>query len=397
MSRGSTYLSMGFAYIGHTYSHLFPPIFYVVVLTLENEWSLSHGEAITLIVTGNILYGVLSPLAGWLSDRWSLIGMVGVYFFGLGAAMTATGFADTPFAIAFWLATCGAFGAIYHPVGIAWLVRVAVNRGTAMGIVGLFGGFGPAIAAPVAGFLVATISWRAAFIVPGIVVLVTGALFAVLVWRGVIVDNKEDRVAHEAAPRHEIVRAFIVLAFTMLCTGLIYNAIQPALPKFFSERASDLSGGIVGITLMVSAVYAVAGILQVAAGYLADRFPLRRVYLLTFICQVPVLILAANLSETALFAVAIMMVTLNVSSLPAENALVARYAPKDWRGLVFGLKFVIGFGFAGVGTLLEGALYDLTGGFYWLFVVLAAVAAVAAVGSLLLPGQTQTETAPATN
>ena len=91
-----------------------------------------------------------------------------------------------------------------------------------------------------------------------------------------------------------------------------------------------------------------------------------------------------------------MMVTLNVSSLPAENALVARYAPKDWRGLVFGLKFVIGFGFAGVGTLLEGALYDLTGGFYWLFVVLAAVAAVAAVGSLLLPGQTQTKTAPAT-
>ena len=381
MSRGSTYLSMGFAYIGHTYSHLFPPIFYVVVLTLENEWSLSHGEAITLIVTGNILFGVLSPLAGWLSDRWSLVGMVGVYFFGLGAAMTATGFADTPFAIACWLAACGAFGAIYHPVGIAWLVRVAVNRGTAMGIVGLFGGFGPAIAAPVAGFLVAAISWRAAFIVPGIVVLVTGALFAVLVWRGVIVDNKEDRVAQEAAPRHEIVRAFIVLAFTMLCTGLIYNAIQPALPKFFSERASDLSGGIVGVTLMVSAVYAVAGILQVAA---------------TFICQVPVLILAANLSETALFAVAIMMVTLNVSSLPAENALVARYAPKDWRGLVFGLKFVIGFGFAGVGTLLEGALYDLTGGFYWLFVVLAAVAAVAAVGSLLLPGQTQTKTAPAT-
>jgi MFS family permease len=395
MSQRSAYVSMGFAYIGHTFSHLFPPIFYVVVLSLEDELSLSHGEAITLIVVANILYGVLSPVAGWLSDRWSVVGMVGVYFFGLGAAMVATGFASHPFAIAFWLAVCGVFGSIYHPVGIAWLVRSAINRGTALGVVGLFGGFGPAIAAPVAGFLVVAVSWRAAFIVPGAVILATAVVFAFLVWRRVIVETKEDRAPHEAAARHEIVRAFIILAFTMFCTGLIYTATQPALPKFFSERAGDLSQSIIGITLMVSVVYAVAGVMQVAAGYLADRFPLRRVYLLSFVCQVPVLMLAATLDETALFVVAIFMVTLNVGSLPAENALVARYAPKDWRGLVFGLKFVIGFGFAGVGTLLEGALYDLTGGFYWLFVILAAVAAVGGLTSILLPGRAQTENAPA--
>ena len=200
-------------------------------------------------------------------------------------------------------------------------------------------------------------------------------IFVVLIWQGTIADSSEDRAPQEAAAAMKSSVPSIVLAFTMLCTGLIYNATQPALPKFFSERASDLGGGILGVTLMVSAVYATAGILQVAAGYMADRFPLRRVYLLSLVGQVPMLILAANLSETALLAVAIMMVTLNVGSLPAENALVARYAPKDWRGLVFGLKFVIGFGFAGVGTLLEGALYDLTGGFYWLFVVLATVAA----------------------
>ena len=63
--------------------------------------------------------------------------MVGVYFVGLGAAMIGTGFADSPFTIAFGLAACGAFGAIYHPVGISWLVQSAVNRGTALGIVGL--------------------------------------------------------------------------------------------------------------------------------------------------------------------------------------------------------------------------------------------------------------------
>ena len=70
----------------------------------------------------------------------------------------------------------------------------------------------------------------------------------------------------------------------------------------------------------------------------------------------------------------------------------AHYAPKVWCSLVFELKFVIGLGIAGVSTLLEGALYDITGGFYWLFVVLATVATVI---SLILPGRIQSKAAPA--
>lgn len=387
MDQRSARMSLGFAYIGHTYAHLFPPIFYVVVLGLERDLPLSHGEAISLIVVGNVLYGLLAPVAGWLSDRWSAVGMVGVFFFGLGAAMVLTGFAGSPSAIALGLGVCGVFGAIYHPVGMAWLVRNAVNRGTALGIAGMFGGMGPAIAAPMAGVLMAAAGWRAAFVVPGVLILATALLFLVLVRLGMVVETKQDRVPEGSAGRHEMVRAFIVLALTMLCTGFIYNATQPALPKLFSERLGDMTSGILGVSLMVSAVYFVAGILQVVAGRLADRYPLRLVYLLSFVFQVPLLLLAADMGGSVLFVAAIAMVTFNVGSLPAENALVARYAPSHWRGLVFGLKFVIGFGFAGTGVLLEGMLYDLTGDFHWLFVVLAGFAAIAAAISLALPGQ----------
>ena len=66
-----------------------------------------------------------------------------------------------------------------------------------------------------------------------------------------------------------------------------------------------------------------------------------------------------------------------------------------WRGFVFGLKFIIGFGVAGTGVLLEGALYDLTGGFTWLFAMLAAAAALAAATGLLLPGGPRPEAARA--
>ena len=75
--------------------------------------------------------------------------------------------------------------------------------------------------------------------------------------------------------------------------------------------------------------------------------------------------------------VALIMVTINVGALPAENSLVARYAPSQWRGLAFGLKFILAFGVSGLGVLLEGKLYDYTGDFYWLFIILACVATVA--------------------
>ena len=43
MSTTNARLSLGFSCIGHTYSHLFGPIFYVAALSLENDLGLTHG------------------------------------------------------------------------------------------------------------------------------------------------------------------------------------------------------------------------------------------------------------------------------------------------------------------------------------------------------------------
>ena len=130
MSPLSTRLSLGFACVGHTYSHLFQPIFYVTVLSLEGELGLSHGKVVVLILAGNLLFGFAAPLAGWLGDRWSSIGMMALFFLGTGAGMVMTGLASTPFGIALGLAVTGLMASIYHPVGTAWLVsRLGSSRG----------------------------------------------------------------------------------------------------------------------------------------------------------------------------------------------------------------------------------------------------------------------------
>lgn len=393
MTLDSARLSVGFSFVGHTYSHLFAPILFVVALSLERQWGLTHGEAVTLVVLGNVLFGVTAPLAGWLGDRWSSTGMMALFFIGTGVGMMACGLASGPAMITVCLAVTGLFASIYHPVGIAWLVRNAVKRGTVLGLNGLFGAAGPAVAALSAGLLTEAFGWRSAFLVPGAVMIFTGVLFLLLLFKGLIEDSKEDRRTDPPASREDRVRAFLVLMVTMVCVGLIYQATQAGLPKVFSERLIGVNGeGILGASMAVAAVYLVASLLQVPAGYLADRYPLRTIYILTFLLQVPVLMLAAFLGGGMLMLVAVVMVSANLGALPAENALIARYTPVGWRGFVFGLKFILAFGLCGgLGVGMEGLLYDWSGGFSWLFTVLAALAAMGAVAGLLLPVERREE------
>ncbi|MEO5335536.1 MAG: MFS transporter [Magnetospirillum sp. WYHS-4] len=383
----SSRLILAFSCLGHLYSHLGAPIFFVVALALEREWGLSHGETVGLIVVGNLLYGLGAPLAGWLSDRWSAPGMMAAFFLGTGFGLFLAGLAGTPGEVMAALAVTGLFGSIYHPVGIAWLIKHAVNRGAALGINGIFGGVGPAVAALSAGLLTDLFGWRMAFLAPSVAMVATGVVFLAMLRRGIIVESAQDRRTDPPASRRDQVRAFLVMSLTMICTGLIYQATQSGLPKIFTERLVTDAGGVLGASMGVALVYLVAGALQVPAGWLADRYPLKTIYIGTLLAQVPLLVLAGSMVGLPLVGLAMAMVSANVGLLPAENALIARYSPSRWRGLAFGLKFVLAFGVAGLGVKMEGMLYDATGGFSALFTVLAVLASLAFLFALLLPGE----------
>ncbi len=139
MSAGSARLSLVFSCLGHAYMHLFTAFYFVIVLALEVDWRLPYHKLIELWTLGALLVGLGALPAGWLGDRWSASGMMVVYFLGLGLSGIVCGLLDTPAAMLLGLASIGIFASIYHPVGIAWLVRNAEIRGTALGVNGIFG------------------------------------------------------------------------------------------------------------------------------------------------------------------------------------------------------------------------------------------------------------------
>jgi len=152
-------LSLIYASGGHTLMHLMAAYYFVIVLAIEKEWGLAYSDLIELWSLGALLIGVGAIPAGWLADRWSAAGMMAVMFFGLGAASVVCANAGTPAQMTFGLALIGLFASIYHPVGIAWVVRNAERRGKALGLNGLFGSLGIASSGLVSGLLIDLYGW----------------------------------------------------------------------------------------------------------------------------------------------------------------------------------------------------------------------------------------------
>ena len=384
MNKLSNGLTVGFTSAAHTLSHLVVLLYATVVLALEREWGLSYSELFALSIPMSVMFGAGALPAGWLADRWSAPGMIAVFYFGVGGAAILTSFAATPLGIFVGLTLIGTFAAIYHPVGIPWLIKNAANRGRALGINGVFGSVGTAGAAVVAVFLAEYVSWRAAFFVPGAITIAVGAAF-ILIWRmGLLHEAREDARTNDAAPTHEMRRVFTILACTVLCTGLIYQITSFALPKIFAERLTGAS--VAGIGFMVTFVYALSAVAQVIGGELADRYPMKTVYVAVQVLQVPVIAAGMVLYHPALIGVAAVMVSLNVAGQPAENTLLARYTPSKWRARAFGAKFVLTLGVSAGGVALIPLVHRLTGTLDALFIALGAFAAAAAAIAMLLPG-----------
>jgi MFS family permease len=363
-----------------------------VLLALEGRWGMSYGDLLSLSLGGFVLFGLGALPAGWLGDRWSAEGMMVIFFIGTGGAAIATGLTDGPVALALGLAAIGLFGSIYHPVGTAWLVRDAKNRGRALGVNGIAGSIGLAAAAFVAGALAQAIGWRAAFIIPGALCATTGAVLLCCMRGGGVAAA--DRRPEPEATRNDVVRTFIVLSFTMLADGTISQSITVALPKAFAAGLTGLTdGGTLDAGGFVTLVFLVAATAQLAGGWLADRFAMKAVYVLAWAAQVPLFVVAARASNVPLLGAMIAVNYLGVLSVPAENALLARYSPPQWRATAFGAKFLLALGVSTIGVKLVAVIYDGAGSFAPLWLTLAGCAGFVAAAGLFLPGRLR-RTAP---
>jgi FSR family fosmidomycin resistance protein-like MFS transporter len=376
-----------FSNVGHSFSHMFTVLYATAVLYLPAVFDMAYGELLGLSSLGLVLFGVAALPAGWLGDRWSQIGMMVIFFLGIGAGAIVIGLAKGPEGLFVGLTLVGLFASIYHPVGIAWVVAWAKKQGMTLGINGVFGNVGSAVAPVFVGLMIDYVTWRAAFVIPGILSIVTGiGLFAV--WRaGWIKDVTKDRAPTRAPDSRSFVRVFIVLTITMACTGFVYTGLTNTMPKLMEIGLSaTMASSYTGIGIFVGVVSGVASLSSIFGGWMADRYSARAIYIVFWVLQIPLLFVIDSLTDYTLLVAILLVLCFMLTFSAAENMLVARYTPFRWRAVAYGAKFVLALGIGGFTVHLAGWLFDQDGDFTTLFALFGSAAILAATAAFLLPG-----------
>ena len=382
-----------FLNLGHLLDHLVMLVFPTVVLALGREWNLAYSDMIKLATGGFVAFGAFAIPAGWLADHWSRYKMMAVFFFGIGASLFLTGFSTAPWQIASGLILTGMFAAIYHPVGIAMLVAAPKNLGMALGWNGLWGNLGLAFAAIISGALMDLWGWRAAFFVPGLLAMLTGVAFLILVPDpGPVAKTSKSIGLHLDA--RTMAQIFVILLVATACGGVIFNATTVAMPKIFDERLGALVHTNFGIGALVAFVYTIAAFAQVVMGVLMSRYDMKPLMIGVGLVQIPLLFIAATLDGWALLAVALLMMMAIFGQIPLNDGIVGKYVADEYRARVLSVRYVVSLGVASVAAPMIAVLHRTEGGFRNLFLVLAALAVAIMAAAFFFPSRERIRPVP---
>lgn len=379
--------------VAHAFDHLFLLIFATAVAAIAADFGFARWEDLMPYGVGAFLmFGLGSLPAGKLGDSWGRRPMMLVFFFGMGASALLAAATQNAWQLAAALSLLGAFSAIYHPVGIPMLVQGAKKPGATIGINGLSGNLGIAGAALATGFLVHLAGWRAAFVVPGLLCIALGVLFAWVVPAEAQPPSRRKSATAIVLAPGQLARVLVVMTVASATAGLLFNLTTNGNAQFLSERLQGLVQDPATIGLLLAGVYAVSSLSQVVVGRLLDRVPLKRLQLGIVLCQAPLLALASQAQGWWLYAALLGVMVLIFGAIPFTDAVIVRYVDDHMRSRVAGLRLTLSLGFSSLAVWALGPVVK-SAGFGTLFLWMAGISLCTAATLLAMPGEPQRATA----
>ena len=144
--------------------------------------------------------------------------------------------------------------------------------GMRLGINGVWGNMGIAIAPIVTGILLYYGDWKLTFLVPGLFCILFGILFFLNI------DHNEEKKQNGNREKQRSVgftpqwqQALFALALSTASGGFLFGAMSFLLPRYFELHMQSISTNVAITGILAGVVYACASFAQVAIGWLIDR------------------------------------------------------------------------------------------------------------------------------
>jgi len=373
--------------VAHAVDHMFLLIFATAVASIAADFGFARWEDLMPFGVGAfVMFGLGSLPSGRLGDLWGRRAMMIVFFFGIGLSSLLASIAQGPWQLAAALTLLGTFASIYHPVGIPMLLQGATRPGATIGVNGLAGNLGIAVAAALTGLLMQWLGWRAAFAAPGIACVALGVLFMRVVPRETESPARRKGGAQVRLSRAQVARALAVMTVASATGGILFNLTTNGNAQLLTERFRGVMSDPAALGLLLASIYAVASMAQVVVGRLIDRVPLKPLYLGIALLQVPLLLFSSQRQGWWLYAGMLGMMLFIFGAIPFTDAMIARYVDDHMRSRVAGMRLAVSLGISSLAVWLLGPLVKGMG-FDTLLLILAGVALCTAFTVLWLPSE----------
>jgi MFS family permease len=374
--------SIAFINWAHAIDHYVMLILATAVIDLANVYQRSYADLIALGTPSFVAFGLFSLPAGWLGDRWSRRNMIALFYFGCGASLLLAGVAPNLVVLAVALTGLGAFAAIYHPVGTAMLIAKARSRGRSLAFNGVCGNLGVALAAAMTAALAGAFGWRGAFLVPGLVCLLSGVMYLTFV-------PDDRRAGAQRASGPDVVLAprvaatmFGLFVLTALSAGLVFHIATISVPKIVDERLG-LDFSLIEIGGIATAILMCGALAQLTMGRLVERFPLHLLFAGAALVQFAGLLWSAYAKGPMLIVALALAIAAIYAQVTVNDLVIARYTADGWRSRVYALRYFLTFLVSGAAVSMIAVLYA-RGGFDLVLNVTAVIALGFVIGTVLI-------------
>lgn len=257
--------------------------------------------------------------------------------------------------------------------------------GRAIGLNGVFGNVGVALAPMVTALVASRVGWQWTFILPGVLGLALG-LFWMRLPAG---DGHGARSARPfpAIPPAIVRRVVIVLLTIAAVSGLVFNAFTLLIPKLMQERLADdpamlpLAGVAATLATLCGAVT------QLTVGRLIDRMTLKRLFMPLGIVLVPALLGLALAPGWLVLPFAGAVAAVVFGQVTVNETMTARYISPELRTKMYSIRFFVGFLGSAAAPPIIGYLHERTGSLSASVLLLAACALVVLICALAFPNR----------
>ena len=326
--------------------------------------------AVSLLMVGS---GVGGLAMGWWMDKRGVMSPVlfGSVMMGLGAALASQ--AEGRWSL--YLANGLFLGLLGQAAMIAPLVANATRwfdrrRGLAVAIIASGQGIAGAIWPPIVRYLSDAVGWRQTYLYFGIFALLTMVPLSLLLKPKPPIGGL-DQVQDASHQQRRVLELSPHLVQGLLCLAVVGCCTAMSMPiVHLISHATDLGYPATQAAKFLSLLFAAAFASRIAFGLLADRIGgVRTLVIGSGLQAVMLLTFAVVESEAGLYAAALLFGLGFAGIMPCYSLIIRLWFPATESGRRIAMVYLFAALGMGLGGWLGGAVFDLTGSYFYAFLI----------------------------